>query len=86
MTLSEIFKMNCQQATLLCQKKSEGKIGVMERSGLWLHFAHCSLCRVFFEQSELISQEATKLSNRELTLSLEVKEKMAQAVNEKIKR
>ena len=85
MTLVEVFKMNCRNATLLAQKRSEGRIGLMERFGLWLHFVRCSLCRLFFEQSELISHHATQLDKTEVTLGTAKKAAMKTALNEKLK-
>ena len=85
MTLSEIFKMNCQQATLLCEKKFEGKISLLERIGVWLHFAHCSLCRLFIKQTEIISSETKNLGNTSHTLDNSAKNKMAESLNKKIK-
>jgi hypothetical protein len=85
MILFEIFKMNCGQATLLVQKKMHGKIGPMERLGLWLHAVRCSFCRLFFKQSELISKEATKLDKTGLTLDPVRKEKMMEVLKTKFK-
>ncbi len=85
MTLSEIFKMNCQQATLLCEKQSEGKITLLQRVGVWLHFAHCSLCRLFLKQTEIISKETKTLGNTSHTLDSSAKNKIAQSLNKKIK-
>src|ERR1041385_6257702 len=61
MTPSGIFRVTCKQATALAQRKSEKKISLTERLGLFVHLSYCSLCRLFFSQSELILHEASVL-------------------------
>lgn len=77
--------MNCREATLVAQKKIEGKVSTSEQLGLWLHLAMCSLCRLFNQQTELISKEAAKLNSPVLPIDAEKKEKMVELLKDKLK-
>jgi len=50
--------MNCQTATLLVEKKRDGKLTWSERMGLWMHTAYCSICALFFKQAEILDGSA----------------------------
>ena len=84
MKLREVFRMNCAEATLLCEKRRESKLSIFERFGLWLHLAYCSFCRLFVRQSDIISEQIKKLDSPSLTLDTFKKEKIQKTLNQKI--
>ena len=88
MTLTDVFRMSCRDATLLTQKKGKGNISIFERVGLWWHRLHCSLCRLFFEQTEMISAEGKKLGNRgeAAVLHPEKKKRIEESLTNEMKR
>jgi hypothetical protein len=87
MTLLESIKMNCHQATALVQKKAEGKITFSERVGLFVHLSFCSLCKLFFVQTEMISKQVRELRKTESrNLSVNSKQRIEKVVNEQIQK
>ncbi len=83
MTIIDALKMNCRQATLLSEKKKEGKITAMEKFGLWWHtVVVCKFCRLFFKQTDLIGDAIGKTSVAgDTRLGQEAKERMQAKVN-----
>ncbi|MES2621898.1 MAG: hypothetical protein V4615_13695 [Bacteroidota bacterium] len=77
--------MSCSEATLAAQKRSEGKLSISDRLGLWLHLAACSLCRLFVKQSEIIASHASKLGEQQANLTDEKKRTIAESLNLKMK-
>lgn len=66
MTIVEAFKMTCQHASLLHEKKREGKLTAMEGFGLWWHASViCRFCRLFFTQTELLRKATAHMSQKE---------------------
>lgn len=51
--LSLLF--NCQKATLVVQKREEGKISLWENLRLQVHLSVCSYCRRFAKQSDMLN-------------------------------
>ena len=55
--MDEITKIayNCRQATLLIEKKQTEDLSAREKMELKIHLAGCYICRVYEQQSLLIS-------------------------------
>ncbi|MGZ3872687.1 MAG: hypothetical protein ACXVJD_07200 [Mucilaginibacter sp.] len=55
---SELTKIayNCKKATFLIEKKQIGSISKREKLELKIHLAGCSVCRIFEQQSIIISR------------------------------
>ena len=51
--------ISCKAASELVVKKSDMKLSIAERFGLWMHLAYCTVCALFAEQSKVID-ESTK--------------------------
>jgi hypothetical protein len=48
---------NCKEATLLSLKRDEGRISVLERVKLAYHLMHCTPCRRFIGQWQLLEKK-----------------------------
>jgi predicted anti-sigma-YlaC factor YlaD len=48
--------MTCQHATSVVEKKRDGQLSLTERIGLWIHLGYCSICRLFFQQADIIDK------------------------------
>ena len=49
---------NCQQATLLIERRADETLPVISRVQLWAHLRLCPYCRRYEVQSALISRQA----------------------------
>jgi predicted anti-sigma-YlaC factor YlaD len=56
--------MRCENATAMVEKKRDGKMRTLEKVGLWIHLGYCSLCKLFFKQSEIIDRSYTAYADR----------------------
>ncbi|MCW3126187.1 MAG: hypothetical protein JWO03_1845 [Bacteroidetes bacterium] len=56
MGLKDTLLMRCSNAAALAEKKRDGKLSLAERIGLQIHLLYCSLCRIFFKQSEIVDK------------------------------
>lgn len=52
---------DCRKATFLLEKKQFGKISLREKIELRIHLAGCSVCRIFSQQTGMISRMVTEL-------------------------
>jgi hypothetical protein len=59
---------SCQQATLLSEKKAEGKISVLEQLQLTVHTLNCDSCRRFIRQYNML-RETLKQTEEQLFLT-----------------
>lgn len=50
------IRHDCRKATLLIEKEQFGKLGWREKIELRIHLAGCSVCRLFKQQSAVISR------------------------------
>ncbi len=55
-TLLSTVIYSCRQATLLSEKKAEGKISFVEQLQLSIHTLNCSSCRRFIRQYNELRQ------------------------------
>ena len=77
--------INCKQATYLHTLKQEGKLGALQRFGLWLHLLYCSICRLFFSQMDALEKAGKHFSEAEgINLSAESKQRIAQSLHNEI--
>lgn len=58
-----IGMISCKEATYLTAKKEEGKLTLMEKIKLKLHFRICAICTLFEKQSRFISKQAAHLND-----------------------
>ena len=92
MGLKNNILMNCQQASAVVEKKRDGKLSASERIGLWIHLGYCSICRLFFQQSEIIDKsykyyaDDIDLEQKIYPLSPERKEALEKALREEMKK
>lgn len=56
MGLKKNILMTCQHATSVVEKKRDGKLSLNERIGLWIHLGYCSICKLFFQQADIIDK------------------------------
>ncbi len=64
MGFKDYIVTNCEQATALVEKKRDKKLNIWERLSLWIHVGYCSVCTLFFKQSEVLDQAAKHYSDR----------------------
>lgn len=76
-----LFTISCKKATYLVSKKEEGKLNWIESIQFRTHMAICSLCRLFEQQSKLISKHA-KHMHSDASLSEDQKKKMEQSLHQ----
>lgn len=70
-----LFTISCKKATYLASKKEEGKLSWIEKIQLRSHMTICSLCRLFEQQTNLITHHA-KHAHSDEKLREEVKVKI----------
>lgn len=56
--MSALF--NCNEATLLIEKRAEQPLTLWQRLCLWIHLSMCSLCNRYARQSPLIAALARR--------------------------
>ena len=88
MTIIDVLKMNCRQATLLSEKQKEGKISAMEKFGLWWHtVVVCKFCRLFFKQTDLLAKAGAKAASEvRAELDAAKKEELKRLLSEEVKK
>ncbi|WP_035561270.1 hypothetical protein [Hymenobacter sp. IS2118] len=52
------FLFNCQQATLLLERRADERLSAPTRVQLWAHLKLCPLCRRYEAQSRLLARQA----------------------------
>lgn len=52
------FLFNCQQATLLIERRADEPLPMATRTQLWAHLRLCPYCRRYEFQSDLIAKQA----------------------------
>ncbi|WP_426059039.1 hypothetical protein [Hymenobacter sp. B1770] len=61
--MSALF--NCNEATLLIEKRAERPLTLVQRLSLWAHLLMCVLCRRYAHQTALVAQLARRLGRGE---------------------
>ena len=84
------IQYNCRHATYLIEKKQHTPLTIKERVHLLIHLSGCSVCRLFQQQSRMISRVARQLFQRSAgeTHSLDdgFKQQMQERINEKLRK
>ncbi|GAA4017818.1 hypothetical protein GCM10022408_34340 [Hymenobacter fastidiosus] len=52
---------NCDEATLLIEKRAERPLSLAPRLSLWFHLLMCVLCRRYARQTAVVAQLARRL-------------------------
>ncbi len=74
MSLKRKIFISCKDATLLTCKKQENAISFKERIQLKIHLFICTVCALFYKQTNLIHEQFTKMNNESHSSSLHVDE------------
>lgn len=59
--------MACREATLLMEKKQEGKLEFYEKIALRFHLSFCDGCKKYYKQSLILHSLLTKSSITDIT-------------------
>jgi hypothetical protein len=59
--------MACREATLLMEKKQEGKLEFYEKIALRFHLSFCDGCKKYYKQSLILHTLLTKSSIADIT-------------------
>jgi len=79
--MSALF--NCNEATLLIEKRAELPLTLPQRLRVWLHMRMCMLCRRYAQQTQLLAQLARRLGRGDAgqdTLSAEARARLEDLV------
>lgn len=52
---------NCNEATLLIEKRAERSLTLVQRRSLWFHLLMCVLCRRYARQTAVVAELARRL-------------------------
>ena len=84
----ERIAYNCRQATFLIEKKQGEELSNREKLELKIHLAGCYICRVYEDQSMMISALVRNLlkpdATTEIRLDDDYKNELQQRINNKI--
>ena len=72
--------VNCKEATLMKEKKEEGKLSFMQKIHLSIHTSMCSFCKKFEKQTARIAKESKHI-HAEDKLSEMAKERIGQMLS-----
>jgi hypothetical protein len=78
MSLINKIQISCKEATLLICKEQDKAISFREKVQLKIHLFICSICTLFYKQSNLLHHHFTKMNpeyNHSNTLQLDEMEK-----------
>jgi len=88
MTDSEKIAYNCRKATFLIEKKQSEALTAREQMELRLHLAGCYICRVYEQQSLMISEMVRNLFKTgkppEIRLDDQYKEQLKQRIEKEM--
>ncbi len=77
---------NCQQATLLIERRADGPLPAQTRAQLWAHLRLCPYCRRYEYQSGLIAQQAkaaAETQNIDVTMPAATRARLQQLLDTK---
>ncbi len=81
------FKINCDEATTICNKNQYGEASFYEKLKLSFHIIFCKLCKTYSNQNNLLTKifgnYAAQCTEKE-TLSPEEKLTLQKQVNQKL--
>ncbi|MFC6224940.1 hypothetical protein ACFP2F_16955 [Hymenobacter artigasi] len=63
--MSALF--NCNEATLLIEKRAELPLSPTERASVWAHLSMCVLCRRYARQTQVVARLARRLGQPDAT-------------------
>ncbi len=69
------FKINCDEATTICDKSQYGKATLREVLKLRIHFLSCRICALYTKQNNLLSKILNKSKNGKTICSMTEAEK-----------
>ncbi|MAD97658.1 MAG: hypothetical protein CMB99_10070 [Flavobacteriaceae bacterium] len=49
------FKLNCDEATTICNKNQYGEATIWEKMRLMVHFIHCKVCSLYTRQNNFLT-------------------------------
>ena len=84
--MSALF--NCNEATLLIEKRAELPLSATERASVWSHLRMSVLCRRYAQQTQVVARLAQRLGQPATaggpddTLSPEMEQKLARLIRE----
>lgn len=84
--MSALF--NCNEATLLIEKRAELPLSPTERASVWAHLRMCVLCRRYAKQTQVVAALAHRLARPDAaggpddTLSPELEQKLGQLIRQ----
>lgn len=82
--MSALF--NCNEATLLIEKRAELPLSPTERASVWTHLRMCVLCRRYARQTQVMAALANRLARPDAvggpddTLPAELEQKLGQLI------
>lgn len=84
--MSALF--NCNEATLLIEKRAELPLSPTERASVWAHLRMCVLCRRYAQQTQVVAALAHRLARADVvggpddTLSPEMEQQLTRLIRE----
>ena len=76
------WTITCKEATNFISLKEEKRLSIKQHIQLLLHLGICSLCKLFYKQNKIITQQATHLpEHMNATLSQPEKEAIIKMIN-----
>lgn len=84
--MSALF--NCNEATLLIEKRAELPLSPTERASVWAHLRMCVLCRRYAQQTKVVAALAQRLARPDAaggpdeTLSPELAQQLDQLIRQ----
>jgi len=82
------FFISCDEATTICDKNQYSEAKGIDKLKLMIHFIRCKVCKCYSQQNNLMTKifenYSKKTCTKEKCLSSEEKEKIEEAVKEKM--
>lgn len=82
------FRINCDEATAICDKSQYGEASLLDRMKLSYHLLLCRFCKSYSKQNNLMTSVFDKFTTPcqgDHKLSEEQKERLSQELKEEIK-
>lgn len=80
------LKINCDQATTICDKNQYGEATVWDKVKLMIHFVSCKICSLYTEQNNLLTSfyqgNAHQCQSQKHRLSIQDKEALKKKLKE----
>lgn len=84
--MSQLKKIihNCKQATVFIEKRMMGHITFREYIELRIHLFGCSMCRLYYKQSQMINDRLQQLYRAKPTLPIRLNDRFKQKLQNHI--